>query len=104
MSKRKNSRNDQGQYAKAPAMWSVGASWIFAVLSLGLLWFSAAAVSSDFGSFRSCSSNNVLTVSNCGKQSINFGDIALIGLLVLAAFFTLSICTHTWRVTRRLFT
>jgi hypothetical protein len=104
MNKRKNSRNDQGQYAKHPALWTVGTSWVFAALSLGLLWASAMAVSSDLGSFRSCSSNNVLAVSNCGKQSLNFGDIALIGLFVLAAFFTLSICTHTWRITRRLFT
>lgn len=95
------SRNGHGQFAKAPSKKMLSAAWVAAILSLGLLWASTTMVEASFGAFRSCSTNNVLTVSNCGKQSLNLGDLILVGLFILAAALTLSLFTHAWRVTKK---
>lgn len=95
-------RNDQGQFAKAPAKRSLVGSWLLSLLSIGLLWGTASMVKGNFASFRSCSANNNgLYLTNCGKQSLNGGDIVIIGLFLLSAFLTLSLFTHSWRLTRR---
>ena len=95
-------RNDSGQFVKAPSKRVLAGSWVISVLSLGLLWGTASMVKASLSSFQSCSANNNgLTLTNCGKQSLNAGDFMLIILFILAAFLSLSLFTHTWRVTRR---
>jgi hypothetical protein len=95
-------RNDQGQFAKAPSKKSLVGSWLLSLLSLSLLWLTATMVKSNFASFRSCSANNNgLYLTNCGKQSLNGGDLVLIGLFLLATFLAFSLFTHSWRLTRR---
>jgi hypothetical protein len=95
-------RNDQGQFAKAPSKKSLVGSWLLSLLSLSLLWLTATMVKSNFASFRSCSANNNgLYLTNCGKQSLNGGDLVLIGLFLLATFLAFSLFTHAWRLTRR---
>ena len=76
--------------------------WLGSLLSLGLLYVAAVAMKSDLGSFRSCNSNSSgLTVSNCGKASLNLGDVVLIGLFVLSACLVVTLFTAAWRTTRR---
>lgn len=76
--------------------------WLSGLVSLGLLYAAANAVVSDFGSFRSCSSNTSgLSVSNCGKTSLNPGDMILMVLFVLAAVLAISLMTAAWQMTWR---
>jgi hypothetical protein len=98
MSKRK--RDDQGKYAKRHSAKFIALLWIASFLSLGLLYFSAGAVESDFAGFRSCSSNSSLAIHSCGKDSLNLGDVGLVLLFILAAAMVVSLFTAAWRVTR----
>ena len=95
-------RDDHGKFAARPATWKLVTSWVISVLSLMLLWASAKWVFGDFGSFRSCNnSSDGITIASCGKSSVNLGDLMLIVLFVLIAFFALSVCTYAVRLTRR---
>ena len=95
-------RNSKGQFVHAHSKAFMAALWLASLISLVLLWLSARAVMSDFGSFRSCSaSTGILTLSSCGKQSLNLGDFALLGLFALAVCFAFSLLTAAWRATRK---
>ena len=76
-------------------------TWVSSFLSLGLLFLTGSVLMSDFGSFRSCSHNNGLTVSSCGKQSLNLGDLMLCILFVLSAALVVSLFTAAWRMSKR---
>lgn len=83
-------------------LWMVITTWVCSLLSTGLLYLAAIAVDADLASFRSCSANSSgLTISNCGKQSLNPGDLILIALLILSACLTVTLFTAAWRMTRR---
>jgi hypothetical protein len=82
-------------------LWQVVALWVLSLLSVGLLYLAGNAVDADLGSFRSCNSNNSgLTISNCGKQGLNFGDVVLFILFALAACLVVTLFTAAWRTTR----
>ena len=95
-------RDDRGQFVRPPSRRVLSASWAGVIVSLGLLWLCTSMVEASLGAFRSCSTNNNgVTLSNCGKASLNPGDFILIGLFILAACLTLSLATHAWRMTRK---
>ena len=99
MSKR---RDLSGRYAVKRSPKFVAVCWVGSVLSLALLYVLAKAVIADAASFRSCSANDAgITVVNCGKASVNFGDVLLIGLFILSAALTVSLFTAAWRVSQR---
>ena len=76
-------------------------AWVASLLSVGLLLVAARALVSDVGSFRSCNHNNtVLQIVNCGKQSPNIGDLAVLVFFVLCGLLAISLCNFAWRLTR----
>ncbi len=75
-------------------------SWLATLLSIGLLYAAGNAVVSDFASFQSCTTNQGLAIQSCGKSSINFGDIVLVGLLVLSSALVVSLVTGSIRATK----
>jgi hypothetical protein len=82
-------------------VWQIVGLWLGSLLSVGLLYLVGSAVDSDLGSFRSCSTNSSgLTISNCGKQGLNFGDVILLALFALAACLVVTMFTAAWRTTR----
>jgi hypothetical protein len=87
---------------RRPSITVLAASWAIALLSVGLLIPTGAAVGIEATSFRSCDVNNAgLFVHACGKQSFNLGD-ALIAVLFLGSIAVVgSLFTHAWRLTRR---
>ncbi len=98
----KTKRNDKGQFRHDSSVGVLAAMWAAGVISLGLVWLAARAVMSDFGSFRSCNDNTgILTVSSCGKHSLNLGDFIMLGLLALTACLSVSLLTAAWRMTRK---
>ena len=88
--------------AKRRSPLFVTTTWVSSFLSVGLLLFIGNVVKADLGSMRPCSTNSSgLSVSSCGKQSINLGDLILIGLFFLAACLVVALFTAAWRMTRR---
>ncbi len=80
----------------------IAGSWLAGLASTGLLLLIGNFVRSALASFKSCAANNSgLALSNCGKQSLNPGDFVLIGLLILSAALTITLCTAAWRLMRR---
>lgn len=102
MSKRNRvaKRNEQGQYARNGSKKMMLLSWLGSLASIALLLAAGAAVLSSFSAFRSCDSNSSgLSINACGKQSLNIGDFVLVGLFILTAALTVSVCTASWRMT-----
>ena len=98
----KKKRNDQGRYAERHSTGFIVTTWVAAALSVGLLYAATRALLTDFASFRSCSANSSgLTIVNCGKSSLNFGDLVFMLMFVLAAALTVSLFTAAWRFTVR---
>lgn len=95
MSKR---RDIEGKFARRRSPGFIAASWIASCLSLGILYAAGLAVSSDFAQFRSCNTNDGLSLHSCGKQSINVGDLVLIILFILAAVLVVTLFTASWRM------
>ncbi|MDL2363141.1 MAG: hypothetical protein QFB86_02020 [Patescibacteria group bacterium] len=95
-------RNDKGQFAKDRSPKVLVFSWLSTLLSVILLYITSRAVMSTIGSFRSCDANSSgLIVRDCGKHSLNFGDIVILALFVAAAALTVSAFTASLRITRR---
>jgi hypothetical protein len=102
MSKRSAKRNMSGQFTKRRSPVFIIGTWVVGLASLGLVWLASRAVMSDFGGFRSCNGNtNILTVSSCGKHSLNLGDFVMLGLFILSVCFSVSLLTGAWRMTKR---
>lgn len=98
----KTKRNDKGQYTKNRAMKRLAMSWVATLASLGLLYGAGGAVLATFGSFRSCDANNTgLFIRNCGKESLNVGDVIIIGLFITSAALVASVFTASLRMTRK---
>lgn len=97
MSKR---RDTEGKYTKRRSPAFIVSVWVASFLSLGLLYATGLAVSSDFAQFRSCSTNDGLALHSCGKQAINVGDLMLVTLFVLAAVLVVTLFTASWRTVR----
>lgn len=75
-------------------------SWLAAVFSIALAYFFGRASVAAFGSLRSCASTTIAQASNCGKPSLNAGDLMLVALFMLSLLFMMSALTHAWRITR----
>ncbi len=98
----KSKRNSKGRFVRSHSAAFIFGAWLASLASLILVWLSSRAVMSDFGSFRSCSGGTgILTISSCGKHSLDFGDLVILGLFVLSAFFSFSLITAAWRATRK---
>lgn len=98
----KPKRNDKGQYTRSRSLPFLVSAWVLAGASLGLVWLSSRALISDLASFRSCDGGTgISTISSCGKQSMNIGDMILLGLFVLSACFSFSLLIGAWRMTRK---
>jgi hypothetical protein len=95
-------RSASGKFTQRKPMRVLAAWWGSSAFSLVVVWLAARAVMSDLGGFRSCSGDTqILTVDSCGKQSLNLGDMILLGLLALAAFMSFSLLTAAWRATKK---
>lgn len=76
--------------------------WSCGLLSCVVLVLTATAFYRDMQSFRSCNINSTdLTISTCGKSSINFSDGLIFVMLVLSLLLVLSIFTHAYRKTKK---
>jgi hypothetical protein len=96
------SKKITAQGPKRPSVPALISLWFVATISLLLLVPTGAAIMADSGSFRSCSVNGSgLFIENCGKRTLNGGDV-LIGILFLGSL-TVVVClfTHAFRLTRR---
>jgi len=77
-------------------------SWVGALTSAALLWPAVLITAADLSGLRSCNVNNSgLTISSCGKQSLNIGDFIILILVVSVAILTFSAVTHAIRMSRR---
>ena len=87
---------------KRPSIKALSAYWGIALASCSLLAISGVVMWQDIISFRSCNVNNTdLSVTTCGKASVNPGD-GLLGVLFLFSFLlVISLFTHAYRLTRR---
>lgn len=76
-------------------------TWVSAVLSVGLMLLVGNGFKADIAGFRPCSVNNSgLTLSTCGRQGINIGDLVFFGLFVLSACLVVTLFTAGWRMSR----
>lgn len=95
-------RDTEGKFARRHSLAFIAGTWIGSFVSLGILYLTGAAVTAELSGFRSCSSNNSgLQVVNCGKQSLNFGDVVLIVLFILSAALAVTMFTAAWRTIRQ---
>lgn len=93
--------NKQRQKLRPPLKVLIG-WWCGALASMLLLVPTGAAVRSDFSGFRSCDTNTSgLYINNCGKASLNSGDILILGLFLGSLAIVYSLFIHSWRLTRR---
>ena len=85
---------------RSPIM--IVATLIGLCLSVGVLYLMGSIIKNDFSQFRSCGvNNNGLTVVDCGKHSLNSGDVMLLLLFFLSAVLVVTLCTATWQMVRR---
>jgi hypothetical protein len=78
------------------------ASWAGCLCSAVLLVLLGRVVVADFGGLRSCNTNSGgLTMTTCGKQGLNTGDILILLLFCLAACMVISLFTYARRVSHR---
>lgn len=100
--KTSSKRNHKGQFVEGHSTLFIGSMWAASAGSLVLVWLAARAVVSDFGSFRNCNtSTGIMSVSTCGKQSLDLGDFIILGLFALSACLSFSLVTAAWRATRK---
>lgn len=99
MSKRQTNR----QYAKRRSPVLIGLSSLTAIVSLALVYLSGRLLAADLAAFRSCDTNSSgLQVATCGKHGLNFSDLIFLVFFGLSVALTASLCTASWRMTRRI--
>jgi hypothetical protein len=87
---------------KRPSIKVLSATWLTAIFSSFMVIVTSIAVWKDVISFRSCNVNsNDLSVTVCGKSSVNAGDALLMFLLLLSVLLVMALFTHAIRLTRR---
>lgn len=95
-------RNSEGKYAKPYSKKFILSLWVGSILSIFLLYLAGTALTDTMSAFQSCSSNSTgLSISNCGKQGLNVGDIIIFVLFALSATLTVSLVTASLRATKR---
>jgi hypothetical protein len=88
---------------RRPTFKKLTLSWLAALVSCLLLVPTALAVWQDLLSFRSCSVNSSdLSISSCGKTSLNTSDGLLFVLLIASALLVIALFTNAIRLTRRM--
>jgi hypothetical protein len=93
--------NKRSKVSSKRSIWLIVVSWVGDLLSVGLLVVLGRVVVADFGGFRSCNNNSSgLSISTCGKQSLNPGDWLLLLLFCLTACLVVSLFTYAWRLSR----
>lgn len=95
---------NQYKRAKVKFMRSPGfilGTWILGFVSISLLLFIGKILSNDIAGFRSCNHSNGIIVANCGKASLNFGDVVLFMLFAASIALTMSLFTAGWRMLKR---
>lgn len=98
----KSKRNSKGRFVRSHSMAFIIGIWTASIASLALLWLTSRAVMSDLGSFRACSGGTgILSITSCGKHSLDIGDLVIVGLFGLSAFFSFSLLTAAWRATSK---
>lgn len=99
---KKARRDNNGKFAKRSLKFVIF-SWALSFASLGLLYAAGAAVYSIFASFRSCDANtsNGLSITSCGKLSLNVGDVVIIGLFIAASALVVTLFTAAWQASLR---
>jgi len=97
-----NARNSEGKFAKAYSKKFILFLWFSSFLSILLLYFAGTALTDTMSAFQSCNTNSTgLSISNCGKQGLNLGDIIIFVLFGLSATLTVSVVTASLRATKR---
>ncbi len=97
----KPKRDSNGKFAKRSLKFVIF-SWFMSFVSLGLLYAAGVAVYSIISSFRSCDANSSgLSISSCGKQALNFGDLVITGLFIACAALVVTLFTAAWRASLR---
>ena len=77
-------------------------SWLAALVSLLFLVPSGGMVAADAAAYRPCSINSSgLSVSVCGRRSLDSSDLVLIGLFLGASLIVICATTHAVRMSRR---
>lgn len=95
-------RTPDGHFARRQSPFMIAMIWVGSVLSLGLLVFLALAVKTDLAGFRSCNANSSgLSITSCGKQGLNVGDVLLVALFVLSAALVVTLLTAASRTIRK---
>lgn len=91
------------QYTPSRRSWKVIlASWVGALLSLALLVPAGGMIGAVFASFRPCSINNAgLTISSCGKSSVDVTDGLLLTIFLGVLLIVVSAMVHAVRMTRK---
>jgi hypothetical protein len=76
-------------------------TWILGFGSLAILYVTGKVLSNDISGFRSCDHSNGIIVANCGKASLNFGDVVLFVLFAACVALSMSLFTAGWRMLKR---
>lgn len=94
-------RNEDGKFAVQHSFKHLAFLWVCSILSIGLLYLAGNALTDSIAAFQSCDTNNTgLSISSCGKQGLNVGDVILFALFAASAALTVSLFTMSWRKTR----
>lgn len=94
-------RNADGKFAVQYSFKYLAFIWVCSILSVGLLYLAGNALTDSIAAFQSCDTNNTgLSISSCGKQGLNVGDVILFALFAASAALTVSLFTMSWRKTR----
>ncbi|MDL2342039.1 MAG: hypothetical protein QFB87_03105 [Patescibacteria group bacterium] len=92
---------NQYSYQRRPISTIVW-SWVGALVSLLLLIPAGGMVVADISAYRSCSINTSgLTVSACGKHSVDVSDLIIIGLFIGTVLLVICAVTHALRMSRK---
>ena len=77
-------------------------SWLGALVSIMFLVPAGGMVAADAAAYRPCSINSSgLTVSVCGRRSLDMSDLVLIGLFIGALLIVICATTHAVRMSRK---
>ena len=77
-------------------------SWVGAIVSLAFMVPAGFMLVADAAAYRPCSINSSgLTLSTCGRRSVDISDLVLLGLFIGAVLLVVGACTHAVRMSRK---
>ena len=87
--------------ARVSGKW-LSAAYVGTLLSILFAVFISLGFFQDISGFQSCNVNSSdLSVSSCGKSSINTGDALLLTLALCSILLVLALITQSYRLTKR---